>query len=65
MERKKDIFLAGNDAVGHLAGPLHKKYFMTFIWGHPFSMCRCYDQFFDPSHTPLCTNLEYPSLSSM
>ena len=28
-----DIFLAGDDALGYLAGPMHKKYSMAFIWG--------------------------------
>ena len=25
MERNNDIFLAGDDALGHLTGPIHKK----------------------------------------
>ena len=37
MEVNRDIFLACIDAVGYLAGPVHKKYSMTFIWGHQFS----------------------------
>ena len=28
---KNDIFLSGDDALGYLAGPMHKKYSMTFI----------------------------------
>ena len=43
-------FLAGDDALGYLAGPMHEKYSMTFIWGHPFSTYGSYDQFFDSSH---------------
>ena len=33
IEGYNDIFLAGDDALGYLAGPMHKKYFMAFIWG--------------------------------
>ena len=39
MEENNDIFLAGGDALVYLAGPVHKKYSATFVWGHPFSMC--------------------------
>ena len=63
-----DIFLASNDPLGHLGGPMHKKYSMTFIWGNPFSMCRPYDQFFDPSHISFvrtCRQFEYPRLLGM
>ena len=28
---KNDIFLSGDDALGYLAGPMHKKHSMTFI----------------------------------
>ena len=42
MEGNNDIFLAGDDALGNLAEPLHKKYSMAFIWDHPFSMCESY-----------------------
>ena len=54
MEGNNDIFLTGDNALGYLAGPMHKKYTMTFIWGHPLSTCRPYDQFFDPSDIPPC-----------
>ena len=47
-----DIFLAGDDALEYLAGPMHKKYSMSFIWDHPFSTCGSYDQYFDPSRIP-------------
>ena len=30
MEGKNDIFLASNNAVGYLAGPMYTKYSMTF-----------------------------------
>ena len=40
MEGNNDIFFAGADALKYLAGPVHKKYSMTFIWGHPFDTCR-------------------------
>ena len=54
MEENKDIFLASDDALGYLVGPMHKKYSMIFIWVHSFSRCGSYsyDQFFDPSHLP-------------
>ena len=31
MEENNDIFLAGGDALVHLAGPMHKKYSKTFV----------------------------------
>ena len=34
MEGNNDIFLAGDDALGRLTGPMHKKYSMTIICGH-------------------------------
>ena len=37
MEENNDIFLAGGDVLVYLAGPMHKKYSTTFVWGHPFS----------------------------
>ena len=40
------------DALGYLAGPVHQKYLMTFIWGHQFSTWRPCARFFDPSHVP-------------
>ena len=52
MEGSKGIFLVGDDALGYLAGPIYKKYSMTFIWGHPFRTCGSYERFFDPSHIP-------------
>ena len=59
MEVNNDTFLAGDDAPGYFARPKHKKYSMIFIWGNPFSMCRSYDQFFDPSNIPSCAHM-YP-----
>ena len=31
MGGNNDIFLPGNDALRYVAGPIHDKYFMTFI----------------------------------
>ena len=53
MEEKNDIFLGGGDALVYLAGPMHKRYSTTFVWGHPFSAHVSYDQFFNPP--PPCT----------
>ena len=36
MEGNNDISLAKDDALGYLSGPMRKKYFTTFVWGHPF-----------------------------
>ena len=36
MEENNGIFLAGDDALVYLAGPMHKKYSTTFVWGHSF-----------------------------
>ena len=57
MEGNNDIFVAGADVLGYLARPKHKKYFMAFIWGHPFSTCGSYDQFFDLSHILSCDHM--------
>ena len=57
MEGNNDIFLVGYGALGYLAGPVHKKHSMTFIWGHPFCTCRSHDRFFDPSHIPPCAHM--------
>ena len=38
MEGNNDIFLVDDDTLEYLAGPVHKKYSITFVWGHPFSM---------------------------
>ena len=54
MVEGNNDFLAGDHALGHLAGPMHKKYSMTFIWSHPFNTCESYDQFFGPSHILPC-----------
>ena len=43
MEGNKDIFLLGNDILGYLAIPVHKKHSTTFVWGHRFSTCGSYD----------------------
>ena len=32
MEENNDIFLAGGDALVHLAVPMHKKYSTNFFW---------------------------------
>ena len=37
MEENSDIFVAGGDALVHLAGTMHAKYFTTFVWGYQFS----------------------------
>ena len=42
MEGNNDIFLAVDDALAYLAGPMHKKYSVTFIWSRPFSTCGSY-----------------------
>ena len=57
MEENNDIFLAGDDALVYLAGPMHKKYSTTFIWGHPFSTYVPYDRFFNPHPRPPCTHM--------
>ena len=54
MEESHEVFLAGVDAVVYLAKPMHKKYSITFVWGHAFSTYVSYDQFFNPS-PPACT----------
>ena len=64
-EGNNDIFLAGDDALGYLTRPTHKRYSMTFIWGHPFSTCGYYDQFFKHPTSPFVrtrTHLEYPHI---
>ena len=48
MEENNDIFLVGGDALVNLAVPMHKKYSITFVWSHPFSMYVPLDQFFNP-----------------
>ena len=50
MEENNNIFLAGGGALVYLPGPKHKKYFTTFVWGHPFSTYVSKDQFFN--HPP-------------
>ena len=37
-EKNNDIILAGDDR-GYLAVPVRRKYYMAFIWSHPFSLC--------------------------
>ena len=37
MGENNKIFLAGGDVLVYLTGPMHKKYFTTFVWSHPFS----------------------------
>ena len=66
-EGNNDILLAGDDALGYLVGPVHKRYPMIFIWGH---LVRA-DLMIDFSillTSPLvhtCTHLEYPHLLCM
>ena len=55
MKENNDIFLAGGDALMYLAGPMHKKYSTTFVWGHPFSTYVSLDQFFNPR--PPCKHM--------
>ena len=33
IKENGDIFLAGGDALVHLAKPVHKKYSTKFVWG--------------------------------
>ena len=64
MEENNDIFHGGGDAVVYLARTLHKKYSITFVWGHPFSTYVSYDRFPNPPPLPsrplvrICTHLE-------
>ena len=59
MEENNDIFLAGDDALVYLAVPVHKKYSITFVWGHPFSTYISKDRFFNHlSLVSICTHLE-------
>ena len=53
MEGGNNIFVAGVDVLGYLSGPMHKKYSMTFIWGHQLSTRGSYYGFFNLSHIPL------------
>ena len=48
-EGNNNIFLAGNDTLGYLVRPMHKKYSMACIWSHPFT-CGSYDRVLDLSH---------------
>ena len=48
-EGNNNIFLAGNDTLGYLVRPMHKKYSMACILGHPFT-CGSYDRVLDLSH---------------
>ena len=57
IEGNNDIFLAGDDALGYLAGPMHKKYSMAFIWGYPLGTSESYDQFFDYLHIHPCAHI--------
>ena len=68
MMEGNNIFLAIDDVLWYLAGTVHKRYSMTFIWGHQFSTCGSYDRIFDPFHIAqgrICTHLEYPRLLRM
>ena len=56
-EENNDIFLAVDEDLGYLGRSMHRKDFMTFIWGHPFSSCGFYDRFFYPSHIPPCAHM--------
>ena len=48
MMEEDNIFLAGADALVYLAKPMHKKYSITFVSGHPLSSYVSYDKFFNP-----------------
>ena len=48
MEENNDISVGAGDALVYLAGPMHKKYSTTFVWGHPFSTYISYGRFFNP-----------------
>ena len=37
MEESNDIFLVGVDALVYLTRLMHKKYYIIFVWGDPFS----------------------------
>ena len=66
MEGNKGIFLVGDDALGYLAGPIYKKYSMTFIWGFGvihFVLADLTNDFSILHTSPLLrkfTHLEYP-----
>ena len=63
MEENNDIFVGGGDALVYLAGPMHKKYSTTFVWGHPFSTYYLMTDFSISPSLPLvrkCTHLEKP-----
>ena len=36
MEESSNISFSGGDALVYSAEPIHKKYYKTFVWGHPF-----------------------------
>ena len=40
-EENNGIFLAGSGGLVYLTEPMHKIYFTTFVWGHPFSAYVC------------------------
>ena len=69
MEENNDIFLAGGDALVHLAKSMQKRYFWKFIWAHLFSTYVSYDRFFNsllpyaPLHI-LCDSPPFPQLRS-
>ena len=44
--------LAEGDALVYLAGPIHKKYSTTFVWGHPYSTYVFHDRFFNTTPSP-------------
>ena len=48
MEENNDDCRTVGDALVYLAGPTHKKYSTTFVWGHPFSTYVSQDRFFNP-----------------
>ena len=52
VEESSNISFSGDDALVYSAEPIHKKYYKTFVWGHPFSTHVPYDQFFSP-----CTSM--------
>ena len=55
IEENNDVFLADGDALVYLAGPMHKKYSTTIVWGHPSSTYVSYDRFLKPP--PPCKHM--------
>ena len=61
MEENNDVFLVDGDVLVYLIEPMHKKYFITFAWGYPFSAYVSYNRFFNPLPLyPPVHNLDEP-----